>query len=118
VTAQHLPRMAELVACKTQHLLHRLEQFSATGMKQESVEVAKRKSVAIEKIIKRRCQRFFHQRRQFRAEHDAEAVVLYVPSHDVLGIAPTPLAACKNARPCPRAISGIVQQQARSAVAE
>jgi len=79
-------------------------------MKQKTVEVAEHKSVAFEKIIKRRRQRFFHQRRQFRAEHNAETVILDVPSHDVLGISPAPFSARQNTRTCPRTISGIVQQ--------
>src|SRR5438067_618365 len=87
-------------------------------MKKKSIEVAQRKSIAIQKIIKRGRQRSLHRRRQFRTEDDTEAIVLYVPSHNVFGIAPTPFAAGNNTRSRPRAISGVVQQQAGSAIAE
>src|SRR6516225_7868918 len=49
VTAQHLPRVAELLASKPQHLLHGFEQFAATGMKHEGVEVAEHKSIVFQK---------------------------------------------------------------------
>src|SRR5262249_38772564 len=54
VTAQNLPRVAELGARKPQRILHRLQQFAAARVKQEAVEIVKRKPVAVEKIIKRR----------------------------------------------------------------
>src|ERR1700675_154721 len=102
--------MFELLARQPEHLLHGLDQLAAPRMEQEPVEIRKAEAVTVEKILQRRRQRLAHERWQLRTEHDAEAVVLDVPAHDVLGAAPTPFADGKNARPRTRAFSRIVQK--------
>ena len=61
-------------------------------MQQEAVEVRERQTLAREEGEQRLAEPLAHQRRQLRAQHDAEAVVLDVPAHDVLGVGPEVLA--------------------------
>src|ERR1700681_3793933 len=102
-SAQHLPRMFEMLALEAEHVLHGLDQLATAWVEQEAVEIRQTKAVAIEKIVQCRRQGLAHQRRQFGAEHDAKTVVLDVPAHDVLGLRPAPFADRENARAAARA---------------
>jgi hypothetical protein len=90
--------VVELAAVEPQNLLHRLDQLAPARMKQKTVEVRQAVSMPVEKTVERRRQRGTHQLRQLRTENHAEAVVFDIPSHDVFGIWPAPLADGHDAR--------------------
>src|ERR1700722_7100711 len=74
VVAQHVPGMPELIARQPERLLHRFKEPAAAGMEQKPVEIRKPISVAVEKTLQRRTKLPLHERRQFGAEYDSEAV--------------------------------------------
>ena len=77
--------------------------------------------VAGEEIVERGAQLAPHQGGQLRAQHDAEAVVLDVPTHDVLGVGPTMLADRHDLAPRPAepvAAARVAQHDRGRAVAE
>ncbi len=92
-------------------------------MQQEAVEVLKRQPLALEEGKQRFAQALAHQGGELRAQDDAEAVVLDVPAHDVLGLRPEVLALAADARTSPAAGFGPItgaalQNDAGGAVAE
>ncbi len=79
---------AELGARNGEDLLRRFEHLAPAGVEEEAVEVLERETVRVEKTRQRLAHALPHQGRKLGAQDDAKPVVLDVPAHDVLGLAP------------------------------
>jgi hypothetical protein len=101
VLPQHVPGMLKLLAFEAKHLLHGFEHLAAARMEQETVEFGKAETMTVQEFVQGRRQQLAHEGRQFRAQDDAEAVILDVPPHDVLGLVPAVLADRENAGTTP-----------------
>ena len=90
-------------------------------MQENALEVAELETIAGEELVERGAQLAPHQGGQLRAQHDAEAVVLDVPAHDVLGVGPAMLADRHDAAPRPAGAvvaARVAQHDRGGAVAE
>src|SRR5215468_2384987 len=84
--------MGEVGTLQGQNILQALQDLTASGMKQEAIEVRERQVLALQESAERRLEPSAQQHCEVGTEDHAKSIVLDVPAHDVLGLAPEVLA--------------------------
>ena len=114
--------MGEVRRLQGQNVLQAVQDLTASGMKQEAIEVRERQVLALQEGAERGLEPRAQQHREVRTEDHAKSIVLDVPTHDVLGLAPEVLARGLDRGARRMAIGSrtvrVTQHHARGSVAE